>query len=320
MLNRRNFSLGALAAVAGAPALAQVGARPIKLIVGFGPGTGPDVISRLVAERMTKELGQPVIVDNKAGGEGIIAAEAATHAAPDGTTLYFGSGHSLIGTPILRAGTVPYDPFKDFTPVCQMGLFTLAVVTAPGVPANNFAEFLDYVRAHPHQLNFATSSINNRVTSLQLVAQYKLDMIHVPYKSETLGLTDLMANRVHLQSASLAAGLPGFAKAGKLKVLFVQRSTRSSMLPDVPTVKEAGADIKISPWSGLFGPAGMPRALAERYAQAYKTVVAAGDLRERFDQLGFEPVPSTPDELAAIHRTEYEVFKKVVAENNIKFD
>lgn len=320
MLNRRDFSLAAMAAAAGAPALAQVGARPVKLVVGFGPGSGPDVISRIVAERMGQQLGQPVIVDNKPGAEGIIAAEAAARAAPDGGTLYFGSGHSLVGTPILRGATVPYDPFKDFTPICQMGLFTLAVLTAPGVPANNFAEFIEYVRAHPHQLNFATSSINNRVTSLQLVAQYKLDMLHVPYKSETLGLTDLMANRVHLQSASLASGVPGFAKAGRLKVLFVQRGTRSAMLPDVPTVKEAGADIKISPWSGLFGPAGMPRALAERYAQAYRAAVAANDVRERFDQLGFEPVPTTPDELAAIHRTEYEVFRKVVAENNIKFD
>ena len=321
-LNRRDFcGLAGVAASMVTPAFAQGSGRPIRLIVGFGAGTGPDVIMRIVAERMAQQLGQPILVDNKPGGEGIPAAQEAMRAPADGSALYFGSGQSLIATPILRAATgLPYDAFKDFTPVTQLGLFTLALVAAPGLPVNNFGEFVAHVRSRPREYNFATSSINNRLISLQVITQYKLEMTHVPYKAETQGLLDLMANRVHMQSVSIASGVPAHVRDGKLKVLFVQRGTRSTMLPDVPTAREVGADIRISPWSGLFGPAGMPKALAERYAQAYRAAVSADDVRQRFDQLGFEPVPTTPDEMAAMHRTEYEAFGKIVQEFAIKID
>lgn len=320
-LSRRQFSLAASAALAAGPAaFARTAGRPIRLVVGFPPGGGLDVVTRVVAEKMGQQLGQPIFVDNKPGGEGVISAEFVAKAPPDGGTLYVGSSNSLIGTPILRGpAAVPYDPFKDFTPITQMGLFNLMWIVAPGLPVTTLQEFVAYVKARPGQLNYASSNTTTRLAALQMLSQFKLDMAHVPYKGDAPAQTDLMADRVHMMVATVASAR-AYVQDHRMKALMVQRGARTPVLPDVPTTAEAGANIRISPWSGLFGPAGMQPALVDRYAQAYRASVAGKELRERFEQLGFEPVPTTPQEMAAIHRTEYEVFRKAVQEDGIKFE
>ena len=317
---RRQLIAAASSVLLGGHAMAQPSGRPIRLVVSFSPGGGVDIIARIIAEQMGHVLGQPIIVDNKPGGEGMIAADYVAKAAPDGSTLLVGTANALIGAPILRGrAAVPYDPFKDFTSISQMGLFTLALLVAPEMPMNTFAEFVAYVRTQPGKLNYGSSNTTTHLAALQLFAQYKLDMLHVPYKGDAAGFADLMANRVHMMIGTLA-GSRAFVKDGRMKALMVQRSSRSPGLPDVPTMKEVGANIRISPWSAIFGPGGMPPALVERYSQAYRTAVSSKEVRDRFEQLGFEAVPTAPQEMAAIHRTEYEVFRKAVQEDGIKLE
>ena len=301
------------------PLLAQTQTRPIRIILGFTAGGGSDIVLRVIAQSMSQQLGQPVIVDNKPGADGIIAAELAAKSAPDGLTLYFGSGNSMVATPVLRKTSVPYDPFKDFTPVASLGRFTMVMVTAPGVPAKNVAEFVEYVRARPGKLNYASSHSTARLAAIQFLSQYKLDMEHVPYKGDAAAMTDLMGDRVHMMFGT-AAGVRGFVQEGKFRALMSLRDIRSPVMPDVATHKEAGARISVAPWAGLYGPANMPPAAVERINQALRAAVAGAEMRDRLEQLGFEPAISTPAELAAIHRSEYEVFRKAVQEDGIKFD
>ena len=313
-----------LLAVAGAsaaagPVPAQTQGRPIRIILGFSAGGGSDIVLRVIGQSLSQQLGQPVIIDNKPGGDGIIAADFAAKSAPDGLTLYFGSGNSMVATPVLRRTNVPYDPFKDFTPVASLGRFTMVMVTAPGVPAKTVAEFVEYVRARPGKLNYASSHSTARLAAIQFLSQYKLEMEHVPYKGDAPAMADLMGDRVHMMFGT-AAGVRGFVQEGKFRALMSLRDVRSPVMPDVATNKEAGARISIAPWAGLYGPANMPAAAVERINQGLRAAVAGAEIRDRLEQLGFEPAISTPAELAAIHRNEYEVFRKAVQEEGIKFD
>ena len=301
------------------PILAQTANRPIRIILGFTAGGGSDIVLRVIAQNLSQQLGQPVVVDNKPGADGIIAADLAAKSAPDGLTLYFGSGNSMVATPVLRKTAVPYDPFKDFTPVASLGRFTMVMVTAPGLPAKTVAEFVEYVRARPGKLNYASSHSTARLAAIQFLSQYKLDMEHVPYKGDAPAMTDLMGDRVHMMFGT-AAGVRGFVQDGKFRALMSLRDSRSPTMPGVVTSKEAGAQISVSPWAGLYGPANMPAAAVDRINQGLRAAVAGAEIRDRLEQLGFEPAISTPAELAALHRNEYEVFRKAVQEDGIKFD
>lgn len=321
-MTRRRILLLLAAAGASAltfPVLAQTQTRPVRIILGFTAGGGSDIVLRVIAQSLSQQLGQPVVVENKPGADGIIAADLAAKSAPDGLTLYFGSGNSMVATPVLKKTVVPYDPFKDFTPVASLGRFTMVMVTAPGVPAKTVAEFVDYVRARPGKLNYASSHSTARLAAIQFLSQHKLDMEHVPYKGDAAAMTDLMSDRVHMMFGT-AAGVRGFVTDGKFRALMSLRDIRSPVMPDVATSKEAGARISVAPWAGLYGPANMPTATVERINQALRAAVAGAEIRERLEQLGFEPAISTPAELAAIHRNEYEVFRKAVQEEGIKFD
>lgn len=321
-LNRRQtlqlLAVASASAAAG-PLLAQTAGRPIRIILGFPAGGGSDIVLRVIAQSLSQQLGQPVVVDNKPGADGIIAADAAAKSAPDGLTLYFGSGNSMVATPVLRKTTVPYDPFKDFTPVASLGRFTMVMVTAPGVPAKTVAEFVDYVRARPGKLNYASSHSTARLAAIQFLTQYKLEMEHVPYKGDAPAMTDLAGDRVHMMFGT-AAGVRGFVQDGKFRAVMALRDARSPTMPGVATHKEAGAAISVSPWAGLYAPAGLPAAAVERINQGLRAAVAGAEIRERLEQLGFEPAISTAAELSAIHRNEYEVFRKAVQEDGIKFD
>ena len=307
------------AAALAAPALVHAQARPLRIILPFPPGGGSDILLRLLTPSMSQQLGQPIMVDNRPGGDGIIAADLAAKSAPDGNTVYFGTGTSMVATHVLRRQTVPYDPFKDFTPVANLGRFTLVMVAAPGVPVKGLADFIEYVRARPGKLNYASSHSTARLAVIQFMAQYKLDLLHVPYKGDAAATLDLLGDRVHMMFLTAAAAR-GMVKEGKLQALMVLRDTRSPALPDTPTSKETGTRINVAPWAGLFGPANMPAATVDRINQALKVAVAAKEVRDQMEQLGFEPAISTPAEMAAIHRDEYEVFRKAVQEDGIHFD
>lgn len=321
-MKRRDFCrLGAAtAAVIALPAPVLAQARgPLRIILPFPPGGGSDILLRLLTPGLSQQLGQPIIVDNRPGADGIIAADLAAKSAPDGNTVYFGTGTSMVATHVLRRQTVPYDPFKDFTPVANLGRFTLVMVAAPGVPVKGLAEFIEYVRARPGKLNYASSHSTARLAVIQFMAQHKLEMLHVPYKGDAAATVDLLGDRVHMMFLTAAAAR-GMVKEGKLQALMALRDTRSPALPDTPTSKETGTRINVAPWAGLFGPANMPAAAVDRINQALVAAVAGKEVRDQMEQLGFEPAISTPAEMAALHRHEYEVFRKAVQEDGISFD
>lgn len=303
-----------------AAAQAQNSGRPIRIVLGFPAGGGSDTVLRVIAQRLSQQLGQTVIIDNKPGGEGIIAADSVAKAPADGTTLYFGSSSALIAVPILRDGKgIPYDPFKDFTPIANMGRFSMFMVSSPAVPAKTISEFIQYTRTRPGALNYASANSVTRLAALQMLTQNRLDMTHIPYKGDAAAITDVISGRVHMMF-STGAAVQGFVKDGRLQALVTLRETRSPQLPNVPTAKEAGLRISVSPWSGIYGPAHMPAATVERINQALRTALGTKDARDQLEQLGFEPTVSSPAEMAAIHRDEYEVFRKAVQEDGIKFE
>ena len=317
-LSLQLLAVAAASAVAG-PVLAQTQSRPIRIVLGFSAGGGSDIVLRVIGQSLAQQLGQPVIIDNKPGADGIIAADFAAKSAPDGLTLYFGSGNSMVATPVLRKTAVPYDPFKDFTPIASLGRFTMVMVTAPGVPAKTVAEFVEYVRARPGKLNYASSHSTARLAAIQFLTQYKLEMEHVPYKGDAPAMADLMGDRVHMMFGT-AAGVRGFVQEGRFRALMTLRDVRTPIMPAVPSNKEAGAHISVAPWAGLYGPANLPAAVVDRINQGLRSAMAGAEVRERLEQLGFEPAISTPAELATIQRNEYEVFRKAVQEDGIKFD
>ena len=313
-----------LLTVAGAgfcavPVLAQTANRPIRLILGFTAGGGSDIVLRVIAQSLSQQLGQPVVVDNKPGGDGIIAADLTAKSAPDGLTLYFGSGNSMIATPVLRKTTVPYDPFKDFTPVASLGRFTMVMVTAPGVPARTVAEFVEYVRARPGKLNYASSHSTARLAAIQFLRQYKLDMEHVPYKGDAPAMTDLMGDRVHMMFGT-AAGVRGFVQDGKFRALMSLRDSRSPTMPGVVTSKEAGAQISVSPWAGLYGPAGMPADVVARIDKAVADALRAPEIQEKVDGFGLVPSHSGSADLTATQAAHLKRWEAPVKASGFKAD
>ena len=299
---------------------AQSSGRPVRIVLGFPAGGGSDVVLRVIAQHLSQQLGQTVIVENKPGGEGIIAADAVAKAPPDGTTLYFGSSSALIAVPLLRGSkAVPYDPFKDFTPIANMGRFSMFMVSSPSVPAKTVAEFTQYARTRPGTLNYASANSVARLAALQMLNENKLDMLHIPYKGDAAAITDIISGRVQMMF-STGAAVQGFVKDGRLQALATLRETRSPQLPNVPTAKEAGLHISVSPWSGIYGPAKMPAATVERINLALRAALGSKEVRDQLEQLGFEPTVSSPAEMATVQREEYEVFRKAVQEDGIKFD
>ena len=300
--------------------MAQTAGKPIRIVLGFPAGGGSDTVLRVIAQRLTQQLGQTVVVDNKPGAEGIIAADSVAKSPPDGNTLYFASSNALVAAPILRGRQgIPYDPVKDFTPIANLGRFALVMVVAPSVPAKTSNEFIQHVRSKPGALNYASGHSVGRLAAIQFLAPAKLDMLHVPYKGDAPALTDLISGRVHMMFSTEAA-VRGFVKEGRLNALLVLRDSRSPQLPGVPTVREAGLRISVSPWAGLYGPANMPAALVERINKAVHAALAGNEARELLDKYGFEPSVSTPAEMAAIQREEYDIFDKAVHEDGIKFE
>ena len=319
MLSRRGFAALLAGGMAGA-ASAQPAGRPVRIVLGFAAGGGSDAMMRVLALQLTQQLGQTVLIDNRPGAEGVIAADSVARAAPDGTTLFFASNGPLVALPILRGkASVSYDPFKDFTPVALMGRFTMVMVAAPNLPVRDFREFVQYARSKPGGLNYASANTVTRMAAIQLMAQTKTELVHVPYKGDSAALLDLMADRVQMMFTT-AAAVRGHVKENKVRPLLVLGNNRSPLLPDVPTATEAGVRITASPWAGLYAPANTPAATVERLNKALRASLSTAEVRDQMDKLGFEPTPSSPAEMAALHRAEYDLFDKTVNQDGVKFE
>ena len=300
-----------------AAAHAQYPNKPIRLIVPFPPGGAAEVGARIYAQPLGTALGQPVIVETKPGADGAIAADVVLKSAPDGYTLFYGTNTALSWVPSVRKDA-PYDPVNDFTPVSLVGFFGFFVFTHSSVPATNMKDFIAYVRANPGKLNYGSGNSTSIVATAQLLQRDKLDVVHVPYKGDGPLMVDLLGGRVHFAIATPGTAAPQ-VKEGKLRVLATLLPSRSALLPEAPTMKEAGVqELSVTPWGGVFGPKGMPRDITDRLSRELVAVLKRAEVREAFGKLAFEPRGSTPEELGAYTREQLALWRKAIADAGIK--
>ncbi len=290
----------------------------IRLVVAFPPGGATDVLARVLAQGMTEELGQTVLVDNKGGASGIIGTEAVAKAAPDGYTLLFApSSHATLKE---LYPNLSFDPLKDFTPIAAMARTAYIYVCHPGVGAKSVKELLDIARAKPGTIAYASTGMGTaqHLAGEALRRAANVDILHVPYKGSGAVRGDLLAGRVQTMFDNVAVMLP-YVQRKELLALAVTSAKRNPLLPDVPTMRELGlADVEIEGWFVVLGPAGVPDAVVKRLNAAVNKVLATKATAEKLDQLGAEPLPGPPQDVAKIISDDRERWGKVIREANIK--
>jgi tripartite-type tricarboxylate transporter receptor subunit TctC len=306
-------------AAAVLPAAAQYPAKPIRLIVPFPPAGAAELTARIWAQPLGAALGQPVVIEARPGGDGVIAAEAVLKSAADGYTLFYGTSTAMSWLPAIRKAP-PYDPLTDFTAISDVGRFGFFLFTHPSVPANSVADLLDYIRANPGKLNYGTGNSFSIMTTAQLRIVQKLDIVHVPYKGDGPLTIDLLGGRVQMAFATPGTALPQ-VKDGRLRALATMLPNRSPLLPEVPTTTEAGlTGASIAAWGGLFGPAKMPREVVDRLAREMAWVLTRPEVREGLDRIAFEARSSTPEELSAFVKEQAEIWRRAVREVGIALE
>jgi tripartite-type tricarboxylate transporter receptor subunit TctC len=292
--------------------------RPVKMVVPFPAGGPTDVLTRVLSEKLTQALGQPVIVENKPGAGGTIGADFAAKSAPDGYTLLMATGSTHSVGPYL--GKVPYDPERDFTPIVYVGYATNVLLVSPTLGVNNVRELIELAKKDPGKLNYSTSGIGSvaHLTSEMFASMAGIKLTHVPYKGTQLSIADLASGQVALLFDNLMTGKP-HVDSKRLKGIAVSSLTRSSIMPDVPTVAESGLP-GFESWNyfGVFGPASTPRAIVDRVNAEMNRILADPAIRERFHTLGFEVTGGTPAEFTAVMRSESRKWSQVIREANVK--
>ena len=296
---------------------AQYPNKPVRLIVPFPAGGAAELGARIFATPLGQALGQPVIVETKPGGDGVIAADAVMKSAPDGYTLFYATNTAFNWVLATRKNP-PYDPVADFTPVSRIGYFGFFLFTHPSVPASSVAELLAYARANPGKLNYGTGNSTSQLMTAQLKMLEKLDIVQVPYKGDAPLTIDLLGGRVHMAFATPGSALAQ-VKEGKLRALAAMFPSRSPLLPDVPSAAEAGlGKVSITPWGAIFGPAKMPKEVVDRLARELAVVLKRPEVRENLGKIAFEPRSSTPEELTAFLKGQIEDWRRTAREVGIK--
>ena len=292
--------------------------KPLRLVIPYAPGGVVDFIGRTLGQRLSEQLGQSVVADNRPGAGGIIGVEATAKSAPDGYTLVI-MDPAIVINPVLQ-DAVPYDVIRDLTTVSIVGSSPLALVSNPELPVKNLTELIDYAKAHPGKLNFASAGIGTtphmagELMKLRIGAQ----MTHVPYKGMGPAMADVVAGRVQFSFGSITSALP-FLKDNRIRGLATTGPKRSGALPDLPTMIEAGLPgFEVELWLGLFGPAGLPREVLSRLNAEAKQAVEHPDARASFAKVGVEPRGTSPEDAAAFIRAENEKWGKVVRDAKLK--
>jgi tripartite-type tricarboxylate transporter receptor subunit TctC len=313
----RLFAATGILWLVASSAFAQYPAKPVRIIVPFPPSGIADTVARVVGQPLSERLGQPVIIENRPGADGMIGGQAAARSAPDGYTLFWGTTSPIAGVQALRKNP-PYDPVADFTPISLLGKNAHFLFVHPSVPAKTLPELIAFARANPGKLNYGTGNAVAIVVTAQFMSIAKLDMVHVPYKGEALAMTDFVTGRVQLMFATATNAVPQ-VKEGKLRALVTLLDARSSLLPDVPTAVEAGMSrVSLAGWFALFGPAKMPRDVTDRLSRDVNAVLMRPEVREQLDKQAFEPKGSTPEELAAYVREQIDAYSAAARDAGIK--
>jgi len=296
-------------------------AKPIRWIVPFAPGGTTDILARTISDKLTIALGKPVIVENNPGAGGGVGAVQTAKAAPDGYTIMGGT----ISTHAINASlykTLPYDPVKDFTPITLIARVPNLLVVNPDVPAKNVKELIALMKANPSKYTFASSGngTSQHLSGELFKSMAGVDMQHIPYKGSPAALQDVVSGQVTMTFDNITTAWP-LAKAGKLRALAVTTAKRSPIAPDVPTLAEAGlAGYEIGSWQGVFAPAGTPVDVVKRLNTEIVKIINMPDVREKLVGLGAEPVGNTPDEFAALVKSEVVKWAAVVKQSGARVD
>ncbi|MEO8754861.1 MAG: tripartite tricarboxylate transporter substrate binding protein [Casimicrobiaceae bacterium] len=294
--------------------------KPIHMVIAFPPGGTSDFVGRVVANKMSEFLGQPIVVDNKPGATGLIGTQAVQNAAPDGYTILLApSDFTLV--PGLQPKS-PYDPIKDFAAIGLLINYPHVVVAYPGLPAKDAKELIALAKARPGQLNFASggSGASNHISGVAFTHAAGIDLTHVPYKGTGPAITDLLADRVQLLFTSIGP-VEGHLKTGKLKAIAVTGKKRLAALPDVPTVAEnAIPGYEFTTWYGLAAPAGTPRAIIDRLNADLRKTMASPEVIDKLASIGGDLSVNSPDEFAAMMKSEVVRWQKLAKDTNLKLD
>ena len=308
-----------LAAALPLGAAAQFPSKPVRVVVPFPAGSATDTITRILAGSVSQSLGQPFVVENKAGADGAIAAAEVAKSPPDGYTLLMATNSPMSAVPAMKR-VPPYDPVGDFTPITDVGRYTFFIVIHPSVPAKTLAELIEHARANPGRLNYATGNTTGIVSSAYFASQAQIQMVHVPYKGEPQAITDLVAGRVQLMFASSSTAVPQ-VREGKLRAMVTTLPRRSALLPDVPSIAEAGMpQFSITSWAGLFGPAKLPREVLERLNREFVAAMGRSDVQSAMERQAFALSPSSPEQLAAFVKEQMESYRRILRAAGVEPD
>ena len=314
---------GMLLTLAATPAQAQAyPARPIRFVVPYAPGGPLDLIARAIGQKLTEATGQAVVVDNKPGAGGNIGADIVAKAAPDGYTIVMGAVATHAINPTLYP-KIPYDPVKDFTPVAMVAVVPNVLVVNPALPVKSVKELIDFAKAKPSSLNFASGSTGStgHLAGELFNALAGVQMVHIPYKGGAPAMADLLAGQVQLMFDNLANALPQ-VKAGKLRALAVTTAQRSAFAPDLPTLAEAGVPgFDLTTWFGIFLPGNAPRDIVLRLNTEINKPLNAPDMKDRLEKMGAEPpANNTPERFAAFIKVEFDKYARVIKASGAKVE
>ena len=321
-LRTRRLALAASLILCTASAQAQSGAyptKPIRFIVANAPGGGLDVVARLLNPTLTAALGQQLIIDNRAGATGSVAAELTAKSAPDGYTMMIGAIGNLAVNPHIYKG-LGYDPTKDFAPVTFAVSGSNVLVVHSSLPVNTFKDFIALARAQPGKLTYGSSGSGNagHLAAELLSSMAKIQMVHVPYKGGAPAMTALLGNQTQVLFASPSTAIPQ-VKAGRVKGLAVTTLKRSQMLPDLPTIAESGfPGFETDNWYGVVVPAKTPRAIIERLNKEFRNALLMPENKEALLRQGLEAAPGTPEAFGKYMKSEYEKWGKLIREAGIQ--
>jgi tripartite-type tricarboxylate transporter receptor subunit TctC len=289
------ISLAMSASLAGAQGWPT---KPVRIVLQFPPGGSTDLVARILGQAMSQSLGQPVIVENKPGADGAIAAESVARAEPDGYTYFLASNTAMMQVPLLRKNP-PYDPVKNFTAVSLVGRYVYVLVVAPSLPARSVSELIAYARDNPGRLNYGSYSGVTQLMHARMRSASNVDMTLVPYKGEAPTVADIIGGHVQLTFATPTSTLVHI-KDGKLRALATLLPSRFALLPEVPTSAEAGLPpFTAGTWAAFFGPAKLPPEITARMNRELNAAMRRPDVREKIDRQGFELAGSTPEEMTA---------------------
>ena len=307
-----------LAVLAGSAQAQQFPTKPIRFLVGFAPGGSTDILARLVAEQMTRTWGQQVVVDNRGGAAGLIAADLTAKAEPDGHTLLMAISNHVIAPSVYAK--IPYDTINDFAPVSPVGASPFLVLAHAGLPAKNLQEFIALAKSRPGELNFATPGVGSiqHLSNELLNTMAEIKLVHVPYKGGVPALTDTIAGITAVTFITPAQGLPQL-KAGKVKAFGISSARRSPLLPDVPTVAEAGVPgFEAIVWFGVLTHAKTPRPIINKLHAEIARMLAVPEMRERMSQLGVDVLNGSPEQLGEMMRDDLKKWSAVAKQAGVK--